>query len=95
MNKSTIFNVNELLEVADCCFSDRGHVGCPKCPYCSDDDCKEIWEDKIYELLKSLKKKKVTKMEFKFNKYDDETLPTVLVIDTKLDESALADASLK
>lgn len=95
MNESIIFDVNELLEVADCCFADRGHVGCPKCPYCCDDDCKEIWEDKIYELLKLLVKKRVTKITFELNDLDDKNLPTVLVIDSKLDESALTNTSLK
>lgn len=97
MKESTIFNVKELLEVADCCFVDEDHgkSNCTNCPYCSDDDCEETWKDEIHELLRSLKKKGVTKIEVGYNKYDDEKLPTVLVIDRKLDESALTDASLK
>lgn len=97
MKESTIFNVKELLEVADCCFADKGYARskCTNCPYCSDDECTEIWDDEIHELLKSFKKKKITKIEVKYNEHDDENLPIVLVIDSKIDESALTDASLK
>lgn len=97
MKESTIFDIKELLEVADCCFADKDYTKskCINCPYCSDDECKEIWEDEIHELLKLFVKKKVTKIEFEPNDLDDKKLPTVLVVNAKLDESALTDASLK
>lgn len=93
MKEPTTFNIKELLEVADCCFADKGYArsNCTNCPYYSDDDCKQIWEDEIHDLPKLFVKKNVTKIEFGPDYLDNKKFPTVLVVDANFDESALTD----
>lgn len=88
--KSNSFDIKRLYKAVDACCGHQ-YAPCSECPLeeSLDSDeyyCKDIWQQEVLSLLKQLLKKRITKMEFR---YDDDGTDDLGQIDCTLDENGV------
>ena len=88
--KSNSFDIKRLYKAVDACCGHQ-YAPCSECPLEENLDsdeyyCKDIWQQEVLSLLKQLLKKRITKMEFR---YDDDETDDVGQIDCTLDENGV------
>ena len=88
--KSNSFDIKRLYKAVDACCGHQ-YAPCSECPLEENLDsdeyyCKDIWQQEVLSLLKQLLKKRITKMEFR---YDDDEIYDLGQINWTLDENGV------